>query len=68
MEDIMKYEETIWQQRSNEQWVLKGDANSGFFHGVANGRKRKCTIFSLEVDGSEISEKTNFESACEELL
>jgi hypothetical protein len=56
MEDILTYEETIWQQRRNEQWVLKGDSNSGFFHSVANGRKRKRTIFSLDFEAGEISD------------
>lgn len=41
-------EELIWQKRSGEQWVLKGDANTGYFHSIANGRKRRCRIEALE--------------------
>jgi hypothetical protein len=26
----------------------------GYFHGIANGRKKKCAIFSLEDEGREI--------------
>jgi hypothetical protein len=33
-----------------------GDANIGFFHNIANSRKIKCTIFSMEEDGQEIDE------------
>jgi hypothetical protein len=35
---------------------MLGDSNSGFFHGIANGRRRKCNIFILEYEGNEISE------------
>lgn len=33
-----------------------------FFHGVANGRKRKGTIYALEHEGSILSSKTELES------
>jgi hypothetical protein len=33
---------------------LRGDSNSGFCHGIANGRRRKCSIFTLETEGTEI--------------
>jgi hypothetical protein len=42
-----------WQKRGGEKWVLQGDANTGHFPNKANGRKKKCTIFSLE-DGDRI--------------
>lgn len=43
-------EEIYWKRRSGEKWMIQGDANTSFFHGVANGRKRKTTILSLEKD------------------
>lgn len=49
-------EEIYWQRRSGEKWVNEGDANTTFFHGVANGRKRKTTIVTLDNDGVEISD------------
>jgi hypothetical protein len=36
--------------------MLQGDANTRYFHGVTNDRRRKCSIFSLETDEGEISE------------
>jgi hypothetical protein len=30
------------------KWILEGDSNNRYFHGKANGRKKKCTIFALE--------------------
>jgi hypothetical protein len=56
MEEILEYEEQIWRQRCCEQWVLLGDSNTGFFHRVANGRRRKCNIFSLETDDGEVTD------------
>ena len=41
---IYKSEETFWRQRSRQNWILKGDANTAYFHAIANGRRRKCSI------------------------
>jgi hypothetical protein len=51
MMDILSAEEEYWCQRGRQQWVLKGDANTKFFHAFANGRKRKCAIFALQSPG-----------------
>jgi hypothetical protein len=59
LEEIYTYKESIWQKRCSERWVLQGDANTGFFHSIANGRRRKCTIHSLEIEEGEISEPEN---------
>lgn len=53
LEQIYAFEEMQWQKRGGERWLLQGDANTGFFHNKANGRRKKCTIFSLE-DGDKI--------------
>jgi hypothetical protein len=49
-------EEIYWHQRSNE-WLLKGDSNTDYFHKKANGKKRKNTIFHLEKDGGTIEDE-----------
>lgn len=54
--DIYGMEETMWQVRGGERWLLEGDANTAYFHGIANGRKRKCMIKSLEDKGVMILE------------
>jgi hypothetical protein len=56
LEEIYNKEEIFWQQRGNEKWLLKGDANTGFFHKCANGRRRKTKICSLDTDQGVISE------------
>jgi hypothetical protein len=54
LEKIYQFEEIQWQRRGSVKWVLKGDSNNGYFHNIANGRKKKCTIFSLEDGDREI--------------
>jgi hypothetical protein len=49
-------EEVYWRQRSRLTWLLKGDANTAFFHAMENGRKRKCAILRLSTDLGVISE------------
>lgn len=47
-------EEDFWHKRSSENWILKGDNNTEFFHRIANGRRRKNVIFSLQHLGQQI--------------
>ena len=47
---ILREEEEYWRRRGGVKWVTKGDANTGYFHAFANGRKRKCTILRLQSD------------------
>jgi hypothetical protein len=53
---IMEEEEELyWYKRSHETWLLNGDLNTEYFHRVANGRKRKQTIYSLKDGDSYVS-------------
>lgn len=51
---LLKQEETHWYNRSHENWLLKGDINTKFFHKCASGKRRKNTIITLEKDGETI--------------
>jgi hypothetical protein len=44
---IYRQEEDYWQQRGRVKWALHGDANTLYFHLVANGRRWKCAITAL---------------------
>jgi DNA-binding PadR family transcriptional regulator len=58
MHDLIKIneeEELYWFKRLREKWVLEGDNSTEFFRRVANRRKRRNTIISLE-DGSNTIE------------
>ena len=42
--------------------MLKGDANTAYFHAIANGRRRKCAIVSLKSDEGIITDKLAIQS------
>jgi hypothetical protein len=44
---IHRDEEEFWHQHGRLKWVLQGDANTKYFHAIANGRRRKCLISAL---------------------
>jgi mannosylglycoprotein endo-beta-mannosidase len=47
-------EELKWYQRSKAQFILEGDSNTRYFHGIANGRHRRIRIQSLvQEDGRD---------------
>ena len=46
-----------------EKWVCEGDANTQFFHLVANGRRRKKTITMLESEGVTITDQNEIREA-----
>jgi hypothetical protein len=52
---ILDEGELYWFKRCHETWLLKGDNNTKFFHGIANGNKRKQSIFSLQDEEEVIS-------------
>lgn len=56
---ILEDEELYWFKRSHEIWLHKGDNNTDYFHRVANGRKRKNTIFSLQNGDQSIEGDSN---------
>ncbi|CAN6249384.1 unnamed protein product [Urochloa humidicola] len=51
---IQEEEELYWHKRSNLNWLLKGDCNTDYFHKVANGKRRKNMIYSLQHNDSTI--------------
>jgi hypothetical protein len=50
---MFEEEELYWFRRSHEKWLLEGDNNPEYFHRIANGEKRKQTIYSLK-NGDQI--------------
>ena len=38
MMQIIEEEEEYRRQRDRQDWLLKGDANTAYFHAMANGR------------------------------
>ena len=56
LQKIQEEEEEYWHKRSNLNWLLKGDNTTDYFLKIANGKKRKNTIFSLQHEGESIEE------------
>jgi mannosylglycoprotein endo-beta-mannosidase len=46
----LREEELKWYERAKVKTLLEGDANTRFFHVVANGKHRKQQIYRLEDD------------------
>jgi mannosylglycoprotein endo-beta-mannosidase len=47
-------EEEYWRQRSRVRWTVLGDSCTAYFHAIANGRRRKCSIPRLVTDHGEV--------------
>ncbi|GKV47995.1 hypothetical protein SLEP1_g54839 [Rubroshorea leprosula] len=58
MWDILRKREVIWKQKSRSNWVREGDANTRFFHRIANSRKAQNHITGLWCDGCWVEEPT----------
>ncbi|GKV30486.1 hypothetical protein SLEP1_g39289 [Rubroshorea leprosula] len=54
--DSMRKREALWRQKSRSNWVKLGDANTRFFHKIANGRKACNGIVGLSCDGQWVEE------------
>lgn len=48
--------EVYWRQRGTINWTLKGDSLTAYFFAIANGRRRRCSIDSLLVDGVRVDD------------
>nr|XP_051220218.1 uncharacterized protein LOC127337707 [Lolium perenne] len=54
---LYRVEEEYWKQRGRTHWTLHGDANTAYFHAVANGRRRKCHISKLNTSQGPITDQ-----------
>jgi hypothetical protein len=45
LSELLREEEIKWYQRSKAKHLLEGDANTKYFHWLANGRHRKKRIY-----------------------
>ena len=48
--NLLREEELKWYERAKVKTLLEGDANTRFFHLVANGKYHKQHIYKLEND------------------
>ena len=50
--------EIYWRQRGTLNWTLKGDAPTAYFFAIANGRRRRCEINSLLINGMRSTDQS----------
>ena len=50
--------EIYWRQRGTLNWTLKGDSPTTYFFAIANGRRRRCDINSLMINGVRSSDQS----------
>ena len=50
--------EIYWRQRGTLNWTLKGDSLTAYFFAIANGRRRRCPIDSLLINGVRTSNQS----------
>ena len=62
LKELLHKEELKWALRAKVRKVVQGDANTQFFHLIANGKHRKKRIFQLEQDEGTILGQDNLKT------
>ncbi|KAE8695369.1 hypothetical protein F3Y22_tig00110718pilonHSYRG00104 [Hibiscus syriacus] len=58
LEEVLQQEESLWLQKSRNQWILNGDKNTKYFHSCTMLRRRHNYVEALKAtDGSWISDQ-----------
>lgn len=56
IQEFYKIKEIMWCQRANSKWLKEGDANTSYFHRIANMRHMTNAVLSLSTsEGISIS-------------
>jgi hypothetical protein len=59
-ENILFQEETLWFQKSGEQWIKLGSRNTSFFHAQSVIRRKRNKIHGIEIDFIKIDFKKGY--------
>ncbi|CAI0460218.1 unnamed protein product [Linum tenue] len=55
-------QEICWRQKSREVWVKLGDKNSGYFHQMANYRRKVNRVEKLKIEGRNVDDPVDVAS------
>lgn len=55
LEEIYLEEELYWKHRSKQKWLDEGDHNTKYFHVIANHRRNKNRIHTLDINDTPSS-------------
>lgn len=62
-EQVLVQEELLWYQKSRSKWLLHGDRNTKFFHGVTAIRRRRNSFDMLQdAEGNWVGDPGNLET------
>lgn len=64
--EAYKREEIFWSQKARVQWLKEGDKNTGYFHAIITGRRKRNRISVLQKRSGEWCEGE--EETCKEIL
>ncbi|XP_057811697.1 uncharacterized protein LOC131025935 [Salvia miltiorrhiza] len=59
LDELLKQEELMWKQRSRADWINHGDRNTGFFHKVAEDRKKRNHIKEIRRNDGSLTRKNS---------
>ncbi|GER55466.1 RNA-directed DNA polymerase [Striga asiatica] len=51
-------EEDFWKQKAAVRWVAEGERNTRFFQGFVRQKRAKSYIYSIEADGSSLTQES----------
>ncbi|XP_057792367.1 uncharacterized protein LOC131009155 [Salvia miltiorrhiza] len=64
LDELLKQDEMMWKQRSRADWLAEGDRNTGFFHRIAEGRKKRNFIREIHgADGTKVRKQEKLDEA-----
>lgn len=47
MDELLKYEEMLWRDKTRSRWLVEGDANTHFYHNTTISHKRHNPIHRI---------------------